>query len=160
QLRRRYAWLGGGCEKIVDQVAGARWRGPEQIRALDERSAEPAQQGAAWLQSDQRIFGVDLKMAREGGGVDPGQRARVGPPWPIGIGGKRSRAKHIETRDGKPLGARERETACAFAVAPAVAGAGIEENAHGCQIGGDARALNRVLVDALRKRLPTVDPAG
>ena len=146
--------------KIVDQVAGARGRGPEQIRALDERFAEPAQQGAALLQSDQRILSVDLKMARERGGVDPCQPSRVDPPWPTGIGGERSRAKHIETRNGKPFGAREREPACTFAVTPALAGAGIEENAHRRQVSGDARALNRVPIDALRERVPTVDPAG
>ena len=101
------------------------------------------------LHPDQRIFRVRLKMARERGGVDPCQCSRVDPPWPIAVGGKRSRAKHIETRDGKPFGAREREPACAFAVAPALAGAGIEENAHRRQVGGDTRALNRILIDAL-----------
>jgi hypothetical protein len=99
-------------------------------------------------------------MARERRGVDSCQRSRIDPPRPIGIGGKRSRAKHIEARNGKPFGARERDTACAFAVAPAVAGAGIEENAHGRQVGGNARALDRILMDARHKRVPTVDAAG
>src|SRR5262249_57713522 len=106
----------------VDQVAGTRPRAWEQIGATGERLSEPAQQRAALFQSDQRIFGIDLKMARQHRRVDVRERDAVDPPWSSGVGRERARAKHVEARDGKAFGAREGATARAFAAAPTIAG--------------------------------------
>jgi hypothetical protein len=99
-------------------------------------------------------------MARQRRRVDVRERDAVDPPWSSGVGRERSRAKHVEARDGKAFGARERETARAFAVAPAVARAGIEQHAHGCEVDGHARALEAISVAARRELAPTVDAAG
>src|SRR5262249_61090436 len=125
-----------------------------------ERLPEPAQQHAALFQSDQRIFGIDLKMPRQRRRVDVRERDAVDPPWSSGVGRERSRAKHVEARDGKAFGARERDTPRAPAVAPAIAGAGIEQHAHGCEVDGHARALEAIAVAAPRELAPTVDAAG
>jgi len=99
-------------------------------------------------------------MARQHRRVDVCERDAVDPPRPSGVGGERSGAKHVEARHGEALGAREGEAARALAVAPAIAGAGVEQHAHGRQVGGHARSLEAVRVAARDELAPTVDAAG
>ncbi len=99
-------------------------------------------------------------MARQRRCVDGCERDAVDPPRPGGVGGERSRAKHVEACHGEALGAREGEAAVSFAVAPAITGAGVEQHAHGRQVGGHAGALEAIGVAARRELAPTVDAAG
>src|SRR5262249_50679365 len=100
KLGRRDAPVAGDVAPIVDQIAGTRSRAGEQIRAIGERLSEPAQQCAALLQSDQRISGIDLKMARKRLHVDVCERDAVDPPRPTGVGRERPGAEYVEARDG------------------------------------------------------------
>ena len=147
-------------EKIIDQMAGPRRRASEQIRALGERRAETAQQRAALLQPDQRIVAVDLKMARQRRGVDASQARLIDAPGMVARRRRTAPAReHVEAGDGKSLRAREGEAGLAVAVAPGIAGPGVEQHAHRRQVDGDARAFERVCVDPRRKLAPAIDAA-
>ena len=45
-------------------------------------------------------------------------------------------------------------------VTPGVAGAGVEQDAHRCQVDGDARAFESVCIAPRRELAPAIDAAG
>src|SRR6516164_1419227 len=100
QLGRRDTPVAGDVAPIVDQVAGTRSRAREQIRAIGERLPEPAQQHAALFQSDQRIFGIDLKMSHKRRSEDACSLKATNSPWNIGSGRCPSHWTPLESHDG------------------------------------------------------------
>jgi hypothetical protein len=133
----------GDAEKIIDQIARPRRRAPEHVRAFGQRRAETAQQHAALFQADQRIFAVDLKMARQRRGIDARKRGMIDAEGMGGIGREQPRGEHVEAGDGKPLRAREEVASLAVVITPGIAGSGVEQHADGCQVDGDAGAFER-----------------
>src|SRR5262249_2019878 len=63
-------------------------------------------------------------------------------------------------RDRKTFRAGKAKTGRFLAIAPGIAGAGIEQNAYGCEVDRNARVLDRISSEICRQRLPAVDPSG
>ncbi len=152
--------IAADAQKIVDQMAGTRGRPAVEVGPLGERGSEPAQQCASPLQADQRIARIGLEMARQRAGVEPGEADIVDAMGSVGIGGESAGAKHVEAGDREPFGAFEHLPGARFAIAPRIARPGVEQNADGRQVDGDARLLDAVRADRVRKRAPAVDAAG
>ncbi len=131
---------------------------PNRIRPLDERLGQPAQQGAALLQADQGIIRLGLEVAGERRRIDALEPEMVDAA--AGIGRETAGAEHVEAGNGEPLGAREGGAGFLFAVAPGIAGAGIEQDAHGREVDRHAGPLNRIDIETRRELAPTIDAAG
>ena len=99
-------------------------------------------------------------MARQRRGIDARKRGMIDAQGMVRVGGEEPRAEHIQAGNGKPLRTCEGKAGLMVAVTPGIAGPGVEQDAHRCQVDGDARAFESACTDPRRKLAPTIDTAG
>ena len=92
-------------------------------------------------------------------GIDRRERDGVDAIGMSGVARERAAPKHVEAGDGQPLGTRKHAAGLLFAIAPGVAGAGIEQNAHHRQIDRTASLLKSPLNEFCQPA-PARDAAG
>ena len=68
--------------------------------------------------------------------------------------------EHVQTGDGEALGTRKNVAGPAFAVAPGVACAGIEQDADHCQVDRGTRPFDRSGIDSVRELAPAIEASG
>ena len=148
------------CGEIIEEIADARCLGPEEIRPLGERHADPAQQGDPLGKARQRVLARDLEACGHDV-ITEGDKGRgIAAQGLARARGEGTCEEKPEARDSEPLGTREECLALGFAIAPALARPGVEQHARHREIDAAARHLRaRSSRQAPCGLLPALDPA-